>query len=157
MRHSMTAIAIVLAGTALGGCEPKIQFPTGFVEVEKYDLGPYDQRAVSADGVVMALRSETNPKNASLDFWVKAIRDELVERRGYPLSKEESIEADDGRRGKLMTFTALRSGVEFTYMVAVYVTVKKVLIAEAGGKSETVAPKAADFRKAFTGIRADAG
>ena len=154
MRHSFTAIAIVLVGAALGGCEAKMQFPTGFVEVEKYDLGPYDQRAVSADGVVMALRSETNPKNASLDFWGKAIRDELIEQRGYALSKDESVQAADGRQGKLMTFTALRSGVEFTYMVAVYVTVKTVLIAEAGGKSEKIAPRMADFRKAFGGIHA---
>jgi len=82
MRHSLTAITIALAGAALCGCEPTIQMPPGFVEVGKYNLGTYDQRAVSADGVVVALRSETNPKNASLDFWVTAIRDELVKHRG---------------------------------------------------------------------------
>ncbi len=154
MRHSLTVIAIVLAGAALGGCEPTMHFPTDFVEVDKYDLGPYDQRAVSADGVVMALRSETNPKNASLDFWVTAIRNELIDRRGYALAKEKPIEGADGRKGNLMTFTAERSGVDFTYMVAVYVTVKTVLIAETGGKHKTVAPRMPAFRKAFSSIRA---
>jgi len=43
---------------------------------------------------------------------------------------------------------------DFTYMVVVYVAARTILIAEAGGKSETVAPRMEDFRKAFTGIRA---
>jgi hypothetical protein len=153
MRHSLTAI--VLACVALGGCEPKMQMPPGFVEVDKYDLGPYDQRAVSADGVVVALRSETNPKNASLDFWVTAIRDELVNRRGYFLTKKEPLaQSGDTAPGRLMTFTAQRSGVEFTYMVVVYVQGGKVLIAEAGGKSETVVHRMADLRKALSSVRA---
>ncbi len=157
MRHAtiLTILAFgVLSCGVLGGCEPKMQMPSGFVEVETYQRGPYTQRAVSADGVVIALRSETNPKDATLDFWITAIRDELVNRRGYTLAKEEPAEAANGAKGRLLTFTANRSGVEFTYLAGVYVMGGQVLVAEAGGKSETVAPGLGDIRKAMASLRA---
>ncbi len=55
--------------------------------------------------------------------------------------------------GKLLTCTANRSGAEFTYIVAVYVMGGQVLVAEAGGKSETVAPRLGDIRKAMASLR----
>jgi hypothetical protein len=131
-----------------------MQMPSGFVEVETYQRGPYTQRAVSADGVVIALRSETNPKDATLDFWVTAIRDELVSRRGYVLAKTEPSEAAGGAKGTLLTCTANRSGAEFAYLVGVYVMGGQVFVAEAGGKSETVAPRLGDIRKAMASLRA---
>jgi hypothetical protein len=130
-----------------------MQMPSGFVEVEKHNLGRYTQRAVSADGIVIALRSETNPKDATLDFWITAIRDELVNRRGYVLAKTEPAEAAGGAKGSLLTFTANRSGVEFTYLAGVYVMGGQVLVAETGGKSETVAPRLGDIRKAMASLR----
>ena len=157
MRHAtnLTILAFVaLSCGMLGGCEPKMQMPSGFVEVETYQRGPYTQRAVSADGVVIALRSETNPKDATLDFWVTAVRDELVNRRGYTLAKEEPAEAANGAKGKLLTCTANRSGAEFTYIVAVYVMGGQVLVAEAGGKSETVVHRLGDIRQAMASLRA---
>ena len=157
MRHAtiLTVLAFgVLSCGLLGGCDPKMQMPSGFVEVETYQRGPYTQRAVSADGVVIALRSETNPKDATLDFWVTAVRDELVNRRGYTLAKEEPAEAANGAKGKLLTCTANRSGVEFTYLVAVYVMGGQVLVAEAGGKSETVVHRLGDIRQAMASLRA---
>ena len=60
----------------------------------------------------------------------------------------------DGNPGVLMTFAAQRSGVEFSYMAAVYIKGGKVLIAEAGGKSETFAPRMPELRKAIFGVRA---
>ena len=157
MRHAAITVllaCVVLSCGVLVGCEPKMQMPSGFVEVEKHNLGPYSQRAVSADGVVIALRSETNPKDATLEFWVTAVRDELVNRRGYVLAKEEAAEAANGTKGKLLTFTALRSGAEFTYLAAVYVMGGQVLVAEAGGKSETLVHRLADIRKALASPRA---
>ena len=150
----LAAIAAALALGALAGCSPGIQWPPGFVEVGKENLGPYAQRAVSADGVVVALRTEPNPKNAAADFWATAIRDELVSRRGYALAKEEPLTSADGAPGRLLTFTAQRSGVEFTYLTAVYVRGQQVLLAEAGGKSQTVAPKADELRKSLASVRA---
>jgi hypothetical protein len=52
-----------------------------------------------------------------------------------------------------MTFTAQRSGAEFTYMTAVYVRGPQVLLAEAGGKSQAVAPKADELRKSLASVR----
>ena len=152
MRYPL--IAIALACVALGGCAPAITMPPGFVAVENNQLGPYEQRAVSADGVVVALRKEANPKGATLDFWATAVRDELVTRRGYHLATEESVESISGTPGRLVTCTARRSGAEFTYLAAVYVEGSQVLVVEAGGKADALASKLPEVRKALTSIRA---
>lgn len=144
---------VALTCGVIFGCEPKMQMPPGFVEVDR-PYGPFTQRAVSADGIVIALRSETNPKDATLDFWITAVRDELVIRRGYTVAKEEPAEAASGDNGKLLTCTVNRSGAEFTYLVAVYVMGGQVVVAEAGGKSETVVHRLPDIRKALTSVRA---
>jgi hypothetical protein len=150
----LAALAILLAGTSAGGCASEMQWPPGFVEVDRDSRGPFTQRAVSADGVVVALRAEPNPKDATVDFWVSAVREELVNRRGYTLAKEEAATSADGAPGKLLTFTAQRSGVEFTYVTALYVKGREVLVGEAGGKTEAFTPKADAIRKCLTGLRA---
>ncbi len=151
MRRLFT-IAIV-ASAVLSGCELKIKAPPGFVEVQGQTYDSYDLRSVSADGVVIGLRTEDNPKDGTLDFWATAVRNELVGHRGYKLVKDEPVESVSGAPGRLLTFSANRSGARFTYMAAVYVIGQKVAVIEAGGKANTVAPKTADIRKAMLSIR----
>ncbi|MFB3894430.1 MAG: hypothetical protein ACE15C_20710 [Phycisphaerae bacterium] len=146
------ATVMILGCAILGGCSPALPLPPGFVDVGRDNLGPYSQRAVSADGVVIAIRTEDNPKNATLDFWAPAIRDELVDRRGYTLVREEPV-TSGALGGKLMIFSSQRSGVEFTYLAAVYVKGSQVVIAEAGGKREAVTPKVDAIRKSLCDVR----
>jgi hypothetical protein len=154
MKHSL--IVTALACLAVCGCEPKMKMPVGFVEVPSNQLGIYKQRAVSADGVVIALREEDNHKGANLDFWATAVRNELVERRGYRLVKDEPLSrsGDVAPDGRLFTFAAKRAGVEFTYLTAVYVAGGRVTIAEAGGKAETVSPMLEAIRKSLSSLQA---
>ena len=149
----LAAMVMLLACLVTAGCSPALDLPAGFVEVDRENLGPYAQRAVSGDGVVIAIRSEPNPRNAALDFWVTAVSDELVNRRGYAPARQEALSASDGTPGRLLVFTAQRSGAEFTYMTAIYVKGSRVLLAEAGGKTQAVAPKAEAIRKGLTSLR----
>jgi len=149
----LAALSSLVLGAALGGCAPAMTFPPGFIEPGTGYRGAFTQRAVSADGVVLALRTEENPKGATLEFWTSAVRDELVTRRGYKLAKEEAVSSADGTPGTLMTFSAQRSGVDFTYLAAVYVKGSQVAVGEGGGKTEAVAPKMEAMRKCLTGLR----
>ncbi len=137
-RHAVL-FALTTLAAALGGCHG-MDVPADFVAMDRPGLDGYEARAVSADGAVLGLRTETNAKNGTLDFWANAIRGELVAARGYTLTKEEPINGAAGA-GKCMTFTASRSGAEFTYVIAVFLRYDTILIAEAGGKTDVVAPK----------------
>ena len=110
-------------------------------------------RAVSADGVAVGLRTVENPKDGTLAFWSQAIEGEMTGARGYKLEKAEDIAAAGGAPGRLLTFTAQRSGADFTYLLAVYVSGRQVLIAEAGGRSERVAEKIEPIRKSLLSVR----
>ena len=88
----LAAIAAALALGLLAGCSPGIQWPPGFVEVGKENLGPYAQRAVSADGVVVDLRTEPNPKNAAADFWATAILEFVIAKAREPAAASRPAE-----------------------------------------------------------------
>jgi hypothetical protein len=152
MRQITIATALLVAATAVG-CTHTIDLPSNFVAVEKDALGDYVARGVSADGVVVALRSENNPKNGTLEFWQRAIKNELVVSKGYKLEKEEAVTDRAGTAGTLLLCTAQRSGTDFTYLLAVYVTSEAVLIAEAGGKTEAVTPRLEDLKTAIRSVR----
>ena len=120
----------------LAGCHT-IETPVNFVQVERGDLGGYHVRAMSADGVVVGLRTQDNPKRGTLEFWSAAMQNELTG-RGYRLVKAEDIRGASGQLGRLMEFATDQRGTGFTYLLATYVTDSTVLLAEAGGKTEAV-------------------
>jgi len=115
--------------------------------------GLHQMRAVSADGVVLALRSHDNPRQGTLEFWSEAVKNELVGFRGYKLAGKEAIQSQAGRPGKLLSFATEQKGTMFTYMLAVFVPGRQVLIAEAGGKAQAVQPKAEALKKAMLSVK----
>lgn len=143
--------ALSTVAAALGGCHG-MDVPADFVAMDRTALEGYEARAVSADGVVIALRTENNAKNGTLDFWASAVRNELVSARGYALAKEEPIDGAAGA-GKCMIFTASRSGAEFTYIIAIFLRYDTILIAEAGGKTDAVTPKMGTILTALRSVR----
>ncbi|GAH67533.1 unnamed protein product, partial [marine sediment metagenome] len=138
MRQALYLL-MMLAGIVTMGCEPTMDLPPGFVEVNRDD-GEYDMRAVSADGVVVGVRSEPNPKQGGLEFWAKAVEKELAGRRGYALSAREDMGPAINPDGVLMTFDVTKQATDFRYLVAVFVRFQKVVIAEAGGPTDAVEP-----------------
>lgn len=149
------ALVTVLAmAAAVGGCQQvKMDVPGSFVSVGKDNLGPYDQRAVSADGVVLACRTQDNAKHATLDFWAKAIKNELAGKPGYSLTSDDPAHSYAGLEGRLMVFSATRRGAAFTYMLGVFVKGDRVILAEAGGRTDAVKPLNNDLKAAMLSVR----
>ncbi len=149
------ALVTVLAiAAAVGGCQQvKMDVPGSFVSVGKDNLGPYDQRAVSADGVVLACRTQNNEKHGTLKFWSKAIKNELASKPGYSLTSDDDVHSDAGLEGRLMVFSATRQGAAFTYMLGVFVKGDRVILTEAGGRADAVKPLNNDLKATMLTVR----
>lgn len=149
MKNLTIALALIVM-VASAGCQRTMDIPTDFVPAYS---GAHPVWAVSADGVVVALRKPyENPKNGTLEFWAKAAKNELTD-RGYKLASDEEIISESGLAGRLLSFSAEKKGVAFSYLLAVYVHRGEVLIAEAGGKAEAVKPKTEDIKNALFSVR----
>ena len=153
-----TAISIVLmvylGAGIIGGCVPlEMEMPDRFMHVDKDDLGPYEVRAISADGVVLACRTQANPSRGSLRFWADAAKNEMTDRQGYSLIDDKAVESDTALPGRLMTFAKTKKGAKLAYMLGVFVKGDRVIIAEAGGRAGAVKPLNADLKAALLSVR----
>jgi hypothetical protein len=150
----LTIGALAAALPACGGCAlHTMTLPASFVPVDKDYQGTYLVRGVSADGVVVALRREQNPEHGTLEFWTQAVSNRLVTGRSYKAGASEAVKSDAGVPGRLLAFEDQQQGVSYIYIVAVFVQGTDVLVAEAGGKADVVAPRAAEVRKALLSVR----
>jgi hypothetical protein len=150
MRH--TIYLLVAAGALAVGCVPSMRLPPGFVSTDAPAGGEYHVRAVSADGVVVALRREANRDEAGIDFWTKAVTNELVQRRGYRLKETETHPDGSDVPARLLTFTHERQGVAYLYLVNLFVQPDTILIAEAGGEADDVEAVLPEIKKAFATV-----
>jgi len=151
MRQAMITTTILAA--ALAGCVHEMDLPEHFVAADRGDLGDYHVRGISADGVVVGMRSEKSAKGGTLEFWSRALANELTEGRGYKLAESEGVTSNSGLPGRVMTFSTTRSGNPFTYLLGVYVKADTVLIAEAGGKADAVKTHEEAMKKCFLSVR----
>lgn len=150
MYRAILLMSVVVAA-GLAGCVHDFEGPAGFVEA---DAGfQFVKRVVSADGLVIGLRTEDNPEDGTLTFWTIAIRNELADGRGYELLDEEAVVADNGEPGTLMDFAAKQGLAEMRYMTAVYVVGDKVLVAEAGGKADAFAAQEGAIRDSLLSVK----
>ncbi len=153
MRWKAILTAATIATIAAGCAPAKMDVPESFVALDKDTRGPYDVRAVSADGVVMGCRTRDNPKHGTLSFWSEAAKNELAARPGYTLTANDKVESYSGVEGRLLVFSATRRGAAFTYMLGVFVKGDRVILAEAGGRAEAVKPLNAELRVALLSVR----
>jgi hypothetical protein len=151
MRNALILTLVAAAG-ALAGCG-RMDLPAQFVEVQRAHRGPYDMRAVSPDGVVLAVRTEDNTDEGDAAFWSKAIRNKLVEDKGYRLVDEKTVTTRGRTPGVMLTFEAERSGVPHRYYTAVYTKGWKVLVGEAGGRAEDIGPLEHEIVHALQTVR----
>lgn len=135
LSHLLVACAL-LSGTA---CGPRFQItaPRGFVVLDQSE--PYDFRATTPDGLVLAVREFENTKEyGDLSFWVEAIQNELRLDKGYALIRESDIKTTSGLAGKSMHFGLDRENEAHEYLVVIFVTGRaksksRVYVIEAGG------------------------
>jgi len=124
---------------ALAGCgHPFVPAtPAGFVDLgDRYPQGEY--RATTADGVVIGVRAFDNDPKGELSFWSRALERRMREMGGYALLKTESVAALGGLKGVEMRLGHDEGRTPYLYIVALFVSDKKVYVVEAGGTKEEV-------------------
>lgn len=135
------AFSLLLAwGSA---CTPHFKLPTANEFGVLEESQPYDFRAVTPDGLVMAVREfKYAKKQGELPFWVKAIENELRQGRGYALLGEKPVTTRRGLAGTQLRFGIDRDGEASEYIVTVFSVDKgkklRLYVLEAGGREELV-------------------
>jgi hypothetical protein len=146
---------MLVAGLAVAaGCVPSgLTTPADYVRLATPPY-PYVYKAVSAEGVSLAMRQEENPEGGTAEFWAAALKNQLVGARGYTLSGESAVTSADGVTGKRLDFTANLQGSDMAYLVAVWVVGKQIIIVEAGGPKEKFEADRAKIETALKTVRA---
>ncbi len=123
------------AAAALFGCDA-MPTPKGFVRVDPPQS--YTYRAVSADGAVLSVRTEENPRDGTLEFWSRAIGNELIDARGYKLDARRDVKSLGGTPGVEMLMKSQLQGVDYLYLLTVFVKSERVIVFEAAGPVSTL-------------------
>lgn len=128
-------IAILLLAAAPSACASfHMNTQPGFAELEGND--DYGYRATSADGVVVAVRSERNRPEGNLEFWARAV-DERLRSNGYvPDGDPRPVRSADGVDGMQYRYARDASGRTLRYWTTVFVKGSRLFIVEAGGDRE---------------------
>jgi hypothetical protein len=116
--------------------------PKGFVELDDQDL--YDYRATTADGLVIGVRELDNDPEGELDFWARAIENQLRNSGGYALLETREVKSKDGVTGKQLRFGHDEGKTPHLYYLSVFVTPDTIQILEIGGTKELVTKHAAE-------------
>lgn len=118
-------------------------------------FAPYTQagkiKAVSPEGIIYRVRSVDNKPFADLTFWKEALKKRMLD-AGYIFLNEAPIEAD-AQEGYLLELTAPYGQQDYTYLVAVFVSGKKIIIAEAAGAVSDLAARRAAVLEAIQNLK----
>ena len=135
--YKALAASVALAASIVG-CGPSFRAtaPPGFVELE--DQTQYDYRATNADGVVIAVRELDHEPTGPIDFWTKAIENQMRQRGGYALIGSHDVKSADGTPGKQLRFGHDEGNKPHLYYVTLFVTDSRLFLLEAGGTRELV-------------------
>lgn len=133
---SLRKIFLTAVASLILGCSPLISAPpSDFVVL---DDDTYDYRATSADGVVIAATKLRHEPRGELSFWVRAVENRMRDRGGYELVAEREVRTSRGLTGRELRFSHESGAVPHTYIVAVFVTKRRLYLVEAGGPQEQV-------------------
>jgi hypothetical protein len=141
-KYAVVVLLILLAA----GCSG-YRLPAGYVKVDP----PYDARfkAVSAEGSALIYRTEENPENGNLTFWEKAVTNRLVDVGGYQRTDRQDIHNQNGTPGVELTFAHAQVGVDYLYVLALYVRGNRVHVLEAAGPKDKFTADLPAIHKAF--------
>jgi hypothetical protein len=131
-------IALLLCSLLAAACGSSFQAtaPPGFVELEEQK--PYDWRATTADGLVIAVRELDHDPPGEKGFWTRAIENQLRQRGGYALLGTRDVKNADGLEGTQLRFGYDEQSAPHLYYVTLFVTDKRLFLVEAGGTKELV-------------------
>ena len=150
IRSRMLLAGIVLATVPLG-CAT-LEPPPGYARLQ--DPAPYQFKAVSAKGNVLALSSHPNEDRAAdLAFWSAAIEHQKVDVDGLKLAGRETVRSRGGVEGTLLHFELGEGQGKLAYLVAVYVTPARIFVVEATGRADDLGLDADKLRTAMQSLR----
>ena len=148
------ALAVLLALATLAGCSPTgtLRPPSGFAELD--GKRPFDYRATSADGVVLAVRAEPNEPRGSTEFWASAL-DLRLRRAGYASVASRAVTTSAGVAGRQMRYAREEEGRTYAYWVTVFTTKDRVYLVEAAGDREAFGPSEKAIEGAVLSFRTE--
>jgi hypothetical protein len=123
----------------VSGCAPSFQAatPPGFVVLDE-EYANYDYRATTADGLVLAAREIEHEPVGDVNFWVRAVENEMRMRGGYAHLETKTVKNRQGLEGRQLWFGHDEGSKPHLYMVTLFVTPKWIYLLEAGGTKEQV-------------------
>lgn len=130
LRAILTAALFVTTAACSNGAH--VTAPDGFAELDSSE--DYSFRATSAEGVVIAVRTEANEPRGNLAFWTSAI-DHRLQKSGYVPQAEGAVAvaSEAGLPGKRLRYKLENAGRPHEYWVTVFVTDTRVIVVEAAG------------------------
>ena len=144
-----TWVLVALCG--VGCASASLDAPAGFARLDASD--EFAWRAVSADGVVLAVRDVPNRPEANLAFWSHTV-DERLRVRGYARDGEaREVRNRDGVAGTQFRYDRDEEGRAHRYWVTVFVRGSHVYVVEAGGDRETFDPARDAVERAVATLR----
>jgi len=155
MRPALSHFAVlILLVSAMVGCvaHEAVLPPTGFARYSD----SREFKAVSPEGVVFRVRSEENKPFAELPFWKEALKKRMLD-AGYIFLREAPITAvaANDQPGYLLELTAPLGEEDYTYLTAVFVRGKKIVIAEAAGEVTDLDSRRDAILAAIQGLKLD--
>lgn len=150
-------IVVLLAAS---GCRI-VDAPKGYVELDDPPR-PYDFKAVSPDDCRFTVRVVDNEGDGTLDFWEKAIRNQLMRNKGYEFLSGRDPRTGGGLDGKELLFGTSSKGVDYRYLVGIFpytswlptwLYKKKIYLVEAGGEKDTLEADLEALRRAMLTLR----
>jgi hypothetical protein len=118
--------------TAACGRPFDIKTPPGFVELDSQ--GPsYEYRAMTPEGVVVAVRVVPAEDKGDLDFWTRAVTLRMRQNQGYALFGTVDVASRDGTKGKELRLGHDENGKPYIYDVTLFMAQDRLFIMEAGG------------------------
>jgi hypothetical protein len=122
--------------------------PVGFATFRR----PARFQAISPDDVAFRVRSARNKPAADLDFWAEALESRMVA-AGYKVRESRRVQAASGETGALLELGAANGEQDQTYLVAVFVDGRHLVIVESTGEAGRFRAQKAGVVAAIEGLQ----
>ena len=125
----MRAPLALLVCVAIVGCTTTagMNTPDGFARYEESE----EFRLITAEGIVLRARVESNSPRQSLDFWSEALANHLSS-SGYVLLEQSEFDTGVGE-GVVFEWLAPVGGEDWIYMTAIIVVDDQIVVVESAG------------------------
>ena len=145
-------LAIVLLAAAGCGRSFAVRTPGRFVALDEPGEA-FAYRAITADGVVIAVRSIEHEPRGSLRFWAEAIENRMRLGEGYAIEPPTGVRAANGVRGRRLRFGRDQGTHAYRYWIDLYVTDDWIHLVETGGRADRFDPHRAAIERALSSFR----